>query len=342
MKILFLHGWTSVPGGRKPSHLESHGHRVANPSLPDEDFECAVQIAQTVFNADPPDVVVGSSRGGAVAMNLESRSVPLVLLCPAWRRWGKASRTKGRTVVLHSRADDVVPYADSEFLVKTSGLGPAQLVEVGHDHRLADPASLAALVSACEQTAQREIEVAVFHLEMRAPPNTPPPAAREGVQVLEVSQPAVSYYRYLYHSVGCDYHWESRGALPDTLLTESLQDPQHLLYVLHVYGSPAGFAELDLRNKDEVELVQFGLFPAYIGQGLGSWFLGWTIDKVWRNQPSRFWLHTCTLDHPVAVPNYLRHGFRQFAEEKTIRRLPPLRENVASLQSQQRSSMRNT
>ena len=39
MKILFLHGWTSVPGGLKPSFLKEHGHEVLNPALPDEDFE---------------------------------------------------------------------------------------------------------------------------------------------------------------------------------------------------------------------------------------------------------------------------------------------------------------
>jgi hypothetical protein len=51
-------------------------------------------------------------------------------------------------VVLHSRADDVIPFADSEELVSQSG---ATLVEVGNDHRLADPESLAAMLAACER-----------------------------------------------------------------------------------------------------------------------------------------------------------------------------------------------
>ena len=90
MKILFLHGWQSVPGGVKPSYLGSHGHTVLNPKLPDEDFEAAVRIAQAEYDRHRLDVVVGSSRGGAVAMNLDSGDTPLVLLCPAWR-----SRTPG-------------------------------------------------------------------------------------------------------------------------------------------------------------------------------------------------------------------------------------------------------
>jgi hypothetical protein len=83
MKILFLHGWHSVPGGVKPSFLIQHGHTVINPALPDEDFEAAARIAQATFDQHQPEVVVGSSRGGAVAMNIDSGRAKLVLLCPA-------------------------------------------------------------------------------------------------------------------------------------------------------------------------------------------------------------------------------------------------------------------
>jgi hypothetical protein len=152
MKILFLHGWTSVPGGVKPTYLAQQGHEVLNPALPDEDFTAAAEIAQAEFDKHRPDVVVGSSRGGAVAMNLDTGDTPLVLLCPAWKRWGTARTVKKNTTILHSRADEVVPFGDSEELLKNSGLAASALVEVGHDHRLADPESLAAMLAACEQT----------------------------------------------------------------------------------------------------------------------------------------------------------------------------------------------
>jgi len=86
MKVLFLHGWTSVPGGVKPTYLGRHGHGVLNPALPDEDFAEAVRIAQEIHDRERADVVVGSSRGGAVAMNVDARDARLVLLCPAWKR----------------------------------------------------------------------------------------------------------------------------------------------------------------------------------------------------------------------------------------------------------------
>src|SRR5438874_1895419 len=88
MTILFLHGWQSVPGGVKPTFLAQHGHEVINPKLPDEDFNEAVRIAQVGFDKHHPDVVVGSSRGGAVAMNIISGGARLVLLCPAWKKYG--------------------------------------------------------------------------------------------------------------------------------------------------------------------------------------------------------------------------------------------------------------
>jgi hypothetical protein len=152
MRILFLHGWQSVPGGVKPTYLVQHGHEVLNPALPDDDFVASVKIAQAEFDKHQPDVVVGSSRGGAVAMNLRCGDTPLVLLCPAWKNWGMVKNVKPGTVILHSRADDVVPFRDSEELVRTSELPASALIDVGNDHRLADPEPLAAMFKACERS----------------------------------------------------------------------------------------------------------------------------------------------------------------------------------------------
>lgn len=150
MKILFLHGWKSVPGGVKPTYLKGCGHTVINPPLDDDDFDAALEVAQREFDLYQPDVVVGSSRGGALAMNLRSGSAGLVLLCPAWRKFGAAKTTKKATAILHSRADDVIPFADSEELVRASGMEGEALVEVGSDHRLADAESLKAMNWLCE------------------------------------------------------------------------------------------------------------------------------------------------------------------------------------------------
>ena len=88
-------------------------------------------------------------------MNIDSGSTPLVLLCPAWKKWGTATTVKPGTTILHSGADDVVPFADSVELVRNSGLpSDSGLIVVGYEHRLADPKSPAKMLAACERATQ--------------------------------------------------------------------------------------------------------------------------------------------------------------------------------------------
>ena len=146
MKILFLHGKESGPGGTKPTYLAEHGFTVINPALPKDDFDASVLIAQAAFDEHTPDVVVGSSRGGAVAMNINIGDAGMVLLAPAWKKWGNAKTVRPQTRVIHSRQDDIVLFASSEELVASN---PASvLVEIGTDHRLSTPEPLAAMLDA--------------------------------------------------------------------------------------------------------------------------------------------------------------------------------------------------
>jgi pimeloyl-ACP methyl ester carboxylesterase len=153
MKLLFLHGWQSVPGGIKPTYLQEHGCEVINPKLDDDDFDRALRTAQAEFDRHRPAVVVGSSRGGAIAMNLAFGDSKLVLLCPAWKKWGTATTVPPGTIILHSRADEVIPFEDSEELAQASS---AVLMEVGYDHRLADAEPLAVMLWACQLAASGE------------------------------------------------------------------------------------------------------------------------------------------------------------------------------------------
>jgi Uncharacterized protein conserved in bacteria (DUF2199) len=72
-------------------------------------------------------------------------------------RWGTATTVKPGTVILHSRADDVVPFSDSEELVRNSGLPLESLIVVGTDHRLAEPEPLAGMAMACERAGKPPI-----------------------------------------------------------------------------------------------------------------------------------------------------------------------------------------
>ncbi len=167
------------------------------------------------------------------------------------------------------------------------------------------------------------VDVRVYYVEMRAPPaGAAPPPPEEGLIVLHAQRPSVAYYRFLYDTVGREYHWYSRGKLSDDELAAVIGHPANEVHVLHVRGTPAGFVEMDRRVPGEIEIVQFGLMPGFIGRGLGRWFLRWAIDRAWSYQPGRLWLHTCTLDHPAALPNYLKAGFSLFREEMTRREVP--------------------
>jgi hypothetical protein len=118
---------------------------VVNPALPDDDFDRSVRIAQRAIEKDRPDVVVASSRGGAVAVNMELSDVPLVLIAPAWKKWGTAATVGWATVVLHSPHDDVVPMEDSRELLRNSGLSDDRLITVGDNHLMVDEAAFTAL-----------------------------------------------------------------------------------------------------------------------------------------------------------------------------------------------------
>jgi GNAT superfamily N-acetyltransferase len=157
--------------------------------------------------------------------------------------------------------------------------------------------------------------VKTTYLEMLARTVQVVPPPRDGLAVVHARKPTVAYYRFLYDAVGRDYDWTSRKMLSDAELAALLNDSRLEVHVLMAEGVPAGFAELDRRIDGEIELVQFGLMPEFIGQGLGRYFLQWAIVKAWNYGPRRFWLHTDTEDHPAALPNYLKAGFTVYKEE---------------------------
>jgi GNAT superfamily N-acetyltransferase len=158
------------------------------------------------------------------------------------------------------------------------------------------------------------------YLEMLSPPSrlVSPPVT--DIHIDLVRSPSVDYYRFLYNSVGRGYHWVDRNLLGDEQLRRIIQDEQVEIYLLEVAGQPAGYCELDGRTPGQVELAYFGLFPAYVGKGLGKYFLQWTIQRAWAHGSQRVWVHTCDLDHEAALPVYLKAGFTIY-DEKVIEQM---------------------
>jgi GNAT superfamily N-acetyltransferase len=166
-----------------------------------------------------------------------------------------------------------------------------------------------------------EVDVSVYYLELFECPDRSVPPPREGLTVIHAIHPTVAYYRFIYEAVGDDYHWFSRRKMSDEELAALIHDPQVEVHVLHVDGVPAGYVELDRRNEGEIEIPQFGLTADFIGQGLGKWFLRWVIERTFGYGVPRLWLHTCSLDHPIALENYKKAGFVEYKREEIRREL---------------------
>ncbi len=166
----------------------------------------------------------------------------------------------------------------------------------------------------------RKIETTVTHLEQRAPPSHAPPAPpRDDLTIARAHAPTTSFYRYLYETVGADWLWSDRDRrMSDAALAAIVRDPAVEVFVLYAAGVPAGFIELDRRAPPEIELAYLGLMPEFVGQGLGAWLLDWGIRRAWSYSPSRFWVHTQTLDHPGALPLYQKLGFVVYKTETVL------------------------
>jgi GNAT superfamily N-acetyltransferase len=162
----------------------------------------------------------------------------------------------------------------------------------------------------------RRLPTVVTFLEMRARPSAiPPPQPRGKIALLRANRPPVHFYRYLYDTIGGDYHWVDRKRLNDLQLASVLTEERLELYVLYVDGCPAGMAELDFRDVSTANLAYFGLMPDYIGRKLGYFFLYHTAVNAWAKPISRLLVNTCTLDHQRALPLYQRMGFVPYSRE---------------------------
>jgi GNAT superfamily N-acetyltransferase len=160
------------------------------------------------------------------------------------------------------------------------------------------------------------IQVRRTYLEMRSPTElapTPTPIPEPVVARLQPCSPAM--FRYLYTEVGRAFRWTDRLLWTDKKVAEHLADPRTSIWLLSWQEVPAGYFELCEHDDRSVEIAYFGLLPDFIGRGWGKYLLTRAVMAAWELNPSRVWLHTCTLDHPAALPNYLKRGFQPVREE---------------------------
>jgi GNAT superfamily N-acetyltransferase len=166
-------------------------------------------------------------------------------------------------------------------------------------------------------------EVLRTYLELTDPeacPRVPSPVP--GARIEPVLECPPSFFRYLYAEVGRPYHWRDRLGWSDEQVRARVSDPAVWLHALFVGGAPAGYFELQRHPDRAVEIVYFGLLPEFLGRGLGKFLLGEAVASARGLGASRVWLHTCDMDGPAALPNYLARGFRPFKTEAYVAELP--------------------
>ena len=116
-------------------------------------------------------------------------------------------------------------------------------------------------------------------------------------------------YRTLFRRVGGRWLWFSRLAMDDTRLKASIAEVHA---VVDRAGIEVGMIELDFGRAGECLIRFLGLVPELAGKGHGRWLFAQTLALAWRADVRRVHVNTCTLDHPAALPAYLRAGFRAY------------------------------
>ncbi len=160
--------------------------------------------------------------------------------------------------------------------------------------------------------------VTITYLEMRSPDQLKPKSSKGGsLEVREARVKQWQFNRLLYCLVGADWTWIDKLKWADQQWRAYAESENLRTFIAYSDGTIAGYYELRRDEAGDVEIAIFGLAPKFIGRGFGGALLTHALEEAWRMRPNRVWLHTCTLDHPAALPNYQARGMRVYKTETT-------------------------
>ncbi|HEY0435678.1 MAG TPA: hypothetical protein VGC92_03510 [Phenylobacterium sp.] len=163
-----------------------------------------------------------------------------------------------------------------------------------------------------------KVAAVVTHLQMSEKPPLRDERADAAWSLVRLENPSPDDYLALYRAVGTDWLWFSRLFMPHDELVAAIADPKVEVYRLQADGGETGILELDFRQPGECELTYFGVTAGLIGGGAARWMMNRAIARAWSQPIARFWVHTCTLDHPGAPAFYMRSGFAPFRRQVEI------------------------
>ena len=165
--------------------------------------------------------------------------------------------------------------------------------------------------------------ITTYYLEMSSPDELRPKrSGRDDLEIVEARLPSPEFGLFLFSTAGRQWYWMERIEWTREEWQSYLERPGVHTWVAYVAGTPAGYTELVRDDAGEVQITYFGLFPQFIGQGLGGHLLTFAIEEAWRLGASRVWVHTCTKDHPSALSNYKARGMKLYKEEVFQKDLP--------------------
>ncbi len=172
-------------------------------------------------------------------------------------------------------------------------------------------------------------EVTTYYLQMLSPADIRPKHAEiEGLQIIKAELPSAELQHFLYRSVGGDWYWYEKANHTYGQWLEYAQNPNLHTWIAYVRGTPAGYFQLEVLEgelggqADEVEITYFGLMPQFGGIGLGGHLLTQTLLQAWKLTQKRVWVHTCTLDSPIALANYQARGLKIYKTESQTLEIP--------------------
>lgn len=159
----------------------------------------------------------------------------------------------------------------------------------------------------------RELEIEVTYVEMLDPGQLNP-APETDLVVTRAELPLPELNRFLYAAVGAPWRWTHRRSWSYETWRAYVERPELHTWVGYLRGTPVGYFELEQQDAD-IEVRSLGLVSRVLGRGLGGDLLTRAVRIAWSMNAQRLWLHTCTLDSPMALNNYLSRGFRVFQTE---------------------------
>jgi GNAT superfamily N-acetyltransferase len=129
-----------------------------------------------------------------------------------------------------------------------------------------------------------------------------------------------------YENIGRAWQWTARLAWSESQWRAYVARPELTTWIGYVADTPFGYFELETQPEGAVEIAIFGVLPGFTGQRLGGFLLTEAVRAAWSLGGRRVWLHTCSLDHPAALPNYQARGFTLYrkTDQPVTRPAPPV------------------